>query len=410
MYSIYELKREYAHLVLKTGLNLQKGQRLVISCPVECADFARICTSLAYRLGCKEVILRWTDDYIVREKYLNASSDVFDAIEPWEVQFYNSMTEEKACWLRIHAEDPENLFGVEPDRIKRAQISRGKTMEAFRKSQMRNEHKWCVCAVPIRKWAKAVFKNLDEDSAVMKLWELVFAACRVDGNNAINNWKLHLDELKKHIDILNMYSFKKLHFKNSIGTDVVVELIDNSFWSGGREITSNGEFFSANIPSEEIFISPKKNGVNGRIVATKPLAYKGTLIDGFSFLVKDGRIIEAKARIGENVLRDAITIDEGASYFGEIALVPFNSPISKLNVLFYNTLFDENASCHFAFGRGFPCLKAAEKMTQKELSEKGINYSLTHVDFMIGSSDLWINGITNNGEEIAVFRDGNFAF
>ena len=410
MSNVYHLKKEYAYLVLKSGLNLQKGQRLVISCPVECADFARICTSLAYQLGCKEVIMRWTDDDIIRDKFLYASSDVFDAIEPWDVQFYNCLTEEKACWLRIHAENPGNLNGVEPDRIRRSQISNGIVMQKFRNSQMKNKHKWCICAVPIQKWANAVFKDLDEDSAMMKLWEHVLVACRVDGNNAVNNWGLHLDDLRKHVDVLNSYSLKKLHFKNSLGTDVVVELIDESFWSGGREQTPDGELFCANIPSEEVFISPKRNGVNGRIIATKPLVFKGTLIEGFSFVVKDGKIIEVNAKTGENVLRDAIAVDEGASYFGEVALVPFDSPISKLDVLFYNTLFDENASCHFAFGRGFPCLKGAEMMTEKELAEKGINYSITHVDFMIGSPDLCINGITKNGENIAIFRNGNFVF
>ena len=405
-----ELIKEYAHLVISKGLNLHKGQRLLISCPVECAEFARICTSEAYHLGCKEVIVRWKDDDITRKKFLFAAEEVFDAIEPWEVLFFNSMAEEKACWLRIHAENPENMKNVDTGRIRRAQVSIGKTMEVFRKAQMKNLYKWCVCSVPIKSWAKTVFKNLSEEDAVTKLWEEVFSACRIVQGNSENNWKEHTENLKKHIDILNEYSFKKLHYKSSAGTDVIVELIDNSFWSGGREKTPDGETFSANIPSEEVFISPKKNGVNGTIVATKPLIYKGALIDGFSFLVKDGRIIDVHADVGEDVLRDAISVDEGASYFGEIALVPYNSPISQSGLLFYCTLFDENASCHFAFGRGFPCIEGADKMSEEEIQNKGINYSITHVDFMIGTSDMWINGITKEGAEVPVFRNGNFAF
>lgn len=410
MYSFKELLKEYVRLILIKGLNIQKDERLVITCSIECADFARVCTTEAYKIGCKEVLIQWYDDYILREKYLFASEEVFKTIDAWDVQFYDSLANENTCWLRVHSENPDNLRGVDPERIKNAQIRNGTIMQTFRKRQMKNEQKWCVCSVPIKSWAKAVFKDLDDDAAVMKLWDEIFKACRVSDGDALNRWEMHLSNLQKRVETLNSYKLNKLHFYNAVGTDVEVELIEDSFWTGGCEKTANGEIFSANIPSEEIFISPRKNGVNGLIVATKPLIYKGALVDDFSFVVKNGKIVEVKAGNGLDILRNAISVDEGASYFGEIALVPYNSPISHSGVLFYNTLYDENASCHFAFGRGFPCIERSKTMTEEEMEKVGINYSITHVDFMIGTPDLCIKGITHEGEEVDIFKDGNFAF
>ena len=209
---------------------------------------------------------------------------------------------------------------------------------------------------------------------------------------------------------MNEYNFKTLHYKNAAGTDVTVELPEGHFWAGGEEKSPEGIAFSANIPTEEVFTLPVRTGVNGTIVATKPLSHNGTLIDGFRFEVKDGKIIEVHAEKGEEVLRDAIAVDEGASYFGEVALVPYDSPISRSGILFLNTLFDENASCHFAFGEAYPCIHGAENMSEEELKERGVNVSMTHVDFMVGSPDLEITGITHDGKEIPVFRNGNFVF
>ena len=410
MKSLNELKKDYAELLIKAGLNIQKGQRLLITSPVEGADFARLCAKAAYDAGCREVVMRWRDDEITRMKYLYADDDIFDTVNPWDAEVLDILSEERAGFLSIYAEDPESLSGVEPGRIRRAQIASGKALEKYRARQMRNECPWCVCSIPTAAWAKAVFPEMDEDAAMTKLWEEILAACRVDGSDAVLTWKAHSDELMRHVDILNEYNFKTLRYKNSAGTDVTVELPEGHYWAGGEESSADGLMFSANIPTEEVFTLPKKDGINGRLVATKPLSHNGTLIEGFSFEVKDGKIVEVHAEKGEEILKDAISVDEGASYFGEVALVPYDSPISNSGILFFNTLFDENASCHFAFGEAYPLIRGSENMTEEELKERGVNFSMTHVDFMIGSPDLEITGTTHDGEEVAVFRDGNFVF
>ena len=410
MAELEKLKRDYAELVVKSCMNIQKGQRLVITCDVENADFARLCAAEAYDAGCKEVVMSWEDDELKRMKYLRAADEVFDKVDSWTVDFRNTLSEEGAGFLHIVAEDPELLKGVDPDRITRAQKSAAKPLEAYRKRMMRSECPWTVCSVPSRAWAKAVFPELSEDDAVDRLWKEILKACRVDGGDAIKNWKNHVDEIKKHVDIMNGYRFKTLKYKNSAGTDVTLDLAEGHIWTGGEEKGPNGTMFAANIPTEEVFTVPDRRTMNGTLVATKPLSLNGSIVDGFSFKVKDGKIIEVHAEKGEEILREAISVDEGASYFGEVALVPFDSPINKSGVLFLNTLFDENAACHFAFGEAYPCIEGAETMTEEEYKAKGVNSSMTHIDFMVGSADLEITGITHDGKEIPVFRNGNFVF
>ena len=405
-----DLKRAYARLLIRAGVNIQKGQRLAISCPVECADFARLCVEEAYEAGCSEVLMRWGDDDITRMKYLKAADEVFDRVNPWDADFCNMLSEEGAGWLSIYSEDPESLKGVDPDRIKRARISSGKALETFRERQSSNEMPWCVCSVPTKAWAKAVFSDISEEEAVNRLWKEILDACRVTGDDAENAWHRHSEEIQRRVDILNGYDLISLHYKNSCGTDVTVEFPEGYFWEGGEEKASSGVTFSANIPTEEIFTVPKKDGINGVLAATKPLSLDGSLIEDIVFKVKDGKIIEASASKGEEILKNAISVDEGASYFGEVALVPYDSPINKSGILFLNTLFDENAACHFAFGDAYPCIRGAEDMTKEELEKLGVNSSITHVDFMVGSSDLEITGVTRNGTEVQIFREGNFVF
>ena len=410
MAELEKLKRDFAELAVKSGVKIQKGQRLVISCDVENADFARLCAKAAYDAGCKEVVMSWNDDELRRMKFLCADDDVFDKVDSWYVDFCNTLSEEGAAFLHIFAEDPELMKGVDPDRITRAQKSAAKPLETYRKRMMRSECPWTVISVPSKAWAKAVFPDLSEEDAVARLWDEILAACRVDGGDAIQNWKNHVDEIKRHVDIMNRYRFKTLKYKNSVGTDVTVDLPEGHIWTGGEEKSAAGGTFAANIPTEEVFTLPDRRTVNGTLVATKPLSLNGSIIENFSFKVKDGKIVEVHAEKGEDILKDAISIDEGASYFGEVALVPFDSPINNCGVLFLNTLFDENAACHFAFGEAYPCLEGAENMTEEELKAHGVNSSMTHVDFMVGSADLEITGITHDGKEIPVFRNGNFAF
>lgn len=410
MESLKQQIEAYADLIIKKGIHLQKGQRLAINCPVECADFARLCAEIAYREGCREVLMLWYDDALDRMRFLFAEDGVFDKVNEWDKLQRDIMGDEGCAWLAIYAEDPENLKGVDKDRITRWQKAKGAAYEKFYKHETRNDFQWCVASVPTEKWAKAVFPSLSETESVAALWREILAACRVNGADTVAAWEEHTASLQRHVRLLNEYDFRFLHYQNTLGTDLTVELPPHHFWAGGEEKSSKGVPFSANIPTEEVFTLPIKTGVNGTVVASKPLCINGNIIRNFSFTVKDGKIVDLSAETGEDILRDAISVDEGASYFGEVALVPYASPISDSGVLFLNTLFDENASCHLAFGEAYPCIKGAETMTAEQLKELGVNDSITHEDFMIGTADLSIVGTTRDGKEIPVFVNGNFAF
>ncbi len=403
--------REYAKLLIEVGVNIQKGQTLVISSPVECAHFARLCASSAYDAGCREVVLNWSDDYLSREKYLRADGAIFDAVPAWREQFYNNYAREGAAYLAISASDPETFSGVDPDRLLRSQKASAKALDPFYQMQMQNAFPWCIASIPIPSWAKKVFPNDTEEAAMEKLWNAIFRAVRISGNgDAVENWKKHLSMLEKRKDTLNALRLKKLHYVSSLGTDLTIELPEGHLWASGGGETGKGQCFVANMPTEEIFTAPLKTGVNGVVYASMPLVDNGNIIENFKFVVKEGRIVEATAERGEEFLKVAISVDEGASYFGEVALVPYDSPISNQKILFYNTLFDENASCHLAFGEAYPeCLEGGAEMTREERQEHGLNYSVNHVDFMLGTKDLSIVGTTSDGKEVPIFVDGNFA-
>ena len=404
--------REYAALLVRSGLNMQKGQKLVLNCPVERADFARILTQEAYAAGCGEVILNWRDDVIDREKYLHASDEVFDTVPEWRVAFYNEAADGKYGWMGITGSDPEALKGVLPDRLRRAQMASAKALGSFQEKEMANWFPWCVAAAPTEAWARKVFPNLQGEKAINALWEAILATARVDGKGrAAENWEAHCAAIQERTGKLNAYRFKSLHYKNSLGTDLEVELPDGHIWAGGTEKCADGYPFCANIPTEEIFTMPKKTGVNGVVCSSLPLSLHGDLAENFKFTIENGKIVKVKAEKGQKLLEDAIALDEGAGYLGEVALVPWDSPIRASGLLFYNTLFDENASCHFAFGAAYSTsLTGAESMTEEEREARGMNISKTHVDFMVGTEDLSIVGTTADGTEVVVFKDGRFAF
>lgn len=403
---------EYAQVLVNIGLQIKKGDTVIIESPVDCAVFARICTEKAYLSGAKEVIVYWNDDFVTRQKFLRADDDVFDSVPEFITHLRNDYALAKASFLFIDSSDPNLLSGVENGRILRNAKARCKAFKPFITCESNNEMPWCIAAVPEIQWAKTVFPNLEEASAIAKLWEAIFEAVRINGDEkAVARWKNHTATLQKRAELLNRYHFKSLHYKNSLGTDLQIELPDEHIWSTGESVCEGKGNFVANIPTEEVFTSPQKYGVNGIVFASKPLSHSGNLIKDFYFKVEKGKITEAHAKEGEKILSDALSVDEGASYFGEVALIPFDSPISNQNILYFNTLFDENASCHFAFGNSFPeCFKDGTKMTDEELMQKGLNISDTHVDFMVGTPDLEISGTTKDGEIIPVFKNGNFAF
>ena len=405
-----ESLREYARLLVQIGLNIQRGQRLVISAPVECAAFARLCAREAYDAGCREVVMNWHDDALTRMKYLQADEAVFDEVPLWRRHFFNDHALEGAAYLAISATDPENLKGVDPQRLVRSQQASGKALRDFDRLQMCGGFPWCIASIPIPSWARTVFPDLPEAEAMEKLWNAIFQSVRITGDGrAVERWQEHLATLHRRLERLNALRFQSLHYTNSLGTDLTIELPEGHIWQAGDDVTLSGQSYIANIPTEEIFTAPLKTGVNGVVYSALPLVNDGTIIDKFHFVVKDGRIVEAHAERGEEALRAAISVDEGASCFGEVALVPYDSPISNQHLLFYNTLFDENAACHIAFGEAYPCLEGGQRMTKEELKARGLNDSITHVDFMVGTPDLSIVGTTQDGREVPVFVDGNFA-
>ena len=405
-----EKLREYAQLLVRVGLNVQKGQTLVISSPVECAFFARLCAAEAYAAGCREVVMNWSDDALGRMKYLHAEDSVFDTEPLWRRHFYNDYALEGAAYLAISASDPENLKGVDPSRLVRSQQASGKALKDFDRLQMCSGFPWCIASIPIPGWARKVFPDLPEAEAMDKLWEAIFRAVRISGDGrAVEKWQTHLETLGRRVDRLNALDLRSLHYTNALGTDLTVELPEGCVWEAGNDRTLSGIPYIANIPTEEIFTAPLKTGVNGVVYASLPLAHDGHIIDRFRFVVKEGRIVEAHAETGEAALKAAISVDEGAAYFGEVALVPYDSPISNQKILFYNTLFDENAACHIAFGEAYPCVEGGRQMTKEQLKERGLNDSITHVDFMVGTPDLTITGKTRDGREVPVFVNGNFA-
>ncbi|WP_409969407.1 aminopeptidase [Bengtsoniella intestinalis] len=401
---------EYAKMLIQIGLNVQKGQTLIISCPVDCAYFARMCAKEAYAVGCREVVNIWGDDQCSRMRFLNAEDDVFDAVPLWRRHQRNDYALENAAYLAISATDPENLKGVDPSRIVRTQQAFGKAFTDFDRLQMDGGFPWCIASVPIPSWANKVFPDAEEAQAMEMLWEAIFKTVRISGDGTcVEKWNAHLATLDKRMHILNDLHFKTLHYTNGLGTDLTIELPPTHHWESGESKTRFGQTFIANIPTEELFTAPLKKGINGVVYASMPLVNDGTIIDGFHMVVKEGKIVEVHAREGEDSLKAAISVDEGACYFGEVALVPYDSPISNQKILFYNTLFDENASCHLAFGEAYPCIEGGQDMTKAEKVAAGLNDSITHVDFMIGTADLSIVGTTQDGRTIPVFANGNFA-
>lgn len=405
------LLKKYARLIVKSGINIQKGQILVVNSPIECAEFARAAAEVAYEEGAGEVVVRWIDDLLLRIRYLKAPDTAFNELPGWEKEFFISYANKGAAFLSIAASDPEVMKGVNPERIAKWGKIRGEALREYTDRLMSNKNVWCVASIPTISWAKKVFPELTEDEAVDKLWETILKTVRADVEDPVAAWDEHKNNLKKSLKFLNTSRFKYLHYKNSLGTDLKIELPEGHLWLGGSDYTPEGVEFIANMPTEEVFTLPKKTGVNGVVWSSMPINRNGSIISNFSITFKEGKIVDFSAEEGYEVLKTLVETDEGSRYLGEVALVPYDSPISKLGILFYNTLFDENASCHLAIGEAYPvCLKNGENMERGELDKAGVNYSIVHQDFMIGTRDLEINGITESGEEIPVFRKGNFAF
>ena len=402
---------KYASLAVNIGVNIQKDNILVISSPIETAEFARLITEEAYKSGAKDVIVHYGDQKLTKIKLENSSLETISNIPKWQAESYNYYARQEACFISISASDPDGLKGVPVEKIGASQKARTSALKEYFDNSMSNKCRWCVLSVPTLSWAKKVFPKVSDDEAMESLWDVIFKTVRVDTENPVNAWKKHNAYLEEKIKFMNNNNFKSVHLKSANGTDLNIELPEGHIWAGGSEGDVNGIPFNANIPTEEVFTLPKKTGVNGIVYSSKPLCYGGNLIDNFSITFKDGKAIDFTAETGYDVLKQMLESDEGAKYLGEVAFVPYNSPISNSKLIFFNTLFDENAACHLAFGRAYEsCVKDADKYSEEELEKIGVNNSVIHVDFMIGTSDLEITGINKNGEAIQIFSNGNWAF
>ncbi|MCD5325506.1 MULTISPECIES: aminopeptidase [Pontibacillus] len=405
-----EQLEKYAELAIHKGVNLQKDQILMLNAPVDGADFARIVAKKAYEAGAKDVHINWADDVLQRLYFEHASQDVLETVPQWKVDQYDYFAENGAAVLSIRSTDPDNLNGIDSSRIAAASKASGEAMKNFRKYTMNDKITWSIVAIPNPEWAKKVFPDVPEQEAVSKLWDQIFTITRVDQEDPLKAWDEHNETLGKARDYLNKKQFKKLIYK-SPGTDLEVELPEGHIWKGGASKSEQGISFNANMPTEEVFTLPHKYGVNGTVTSTKPLSYGGNLIENFSLTFKDGKVVDFTAEQGYSTLEQLLNMDEGARHLGELAIVPHQSPISQSGVIFYNTLYDENASCHLALGKAYPSsIEGGAKMDDNQLDENGVNNSLVHVDFMMGSGELDIDGITSTGETEPVFRNGNWAF
>jgi aminopeptidase len=402
----------YAELIVKVGVNVQPGQDVVLrNCNIEIAPLVRLIAKKAYEVGARDVHVMWNDEYLTRLEYEKAADDVFTETPQYEVDKHNDWVKKGAALISIYSVDPGLLNGVDPDRLHNAQVSSGTALKEFRAATQANIVPWTVVAASTEKWAERVFPNAaSKEEAVAKLWDAIFAAVRINAPDPVVAWDEHNSNLHTRATYLNERHYKQLHY-TAPGTDLTVGLAPKHLWLGASSVAKSGKEFMANMPTEEVFSVPNRGDVNGYVSNTKPLSVNGNIVDDFKVTFKDGRIVNVEAKVGEEVLKRLVESDEGSHYLGEVALVPHVSPISSSGILFFNTLFDENASNHLAIGSGYAFnIEGGTVLNRDQLAEEGVNNSIIHVDFMIGSADMDIDGIREDGTAEPVFRKGAWAF
>lgn len=402
--------KKYAKLIAKVGLNVKKGQSVFIGAGLDQPEFVAMVVEECYKAGASEVFVEWSYQPVEKLSSQYRTKENLSTLKPWAKAKWEYKADNYACRLFIESEDPDGMSGIDQAKMSAVRQALYPQIKPYR-LKMENRHQWCIAAVPGEAWAKKVFPNLSTKKAMEEMWKVILHTSRADGKNPIAAWKAHNDDLDKRCAYLNGLGLQYLEYKSANGTNFKVELNEDGVFCGGNEKTLKGRVFNPNIPTEEVFTSPKAGSVEGVVYSTKPLSYMGELIENFSVRFEGGKVVEVKAEKGEELIQKMVTMDEGAGKLGEVALIPYDSPINESGVLFYNTLFDENASCHLALGRGFnECLKGYENYTEEECQKHGINDSMIHVDFMIGSRDMQIVGITKDGKKISVFENGTWAF
>ena len=412
---MFEKKIEqYVELIIKRGLNIEAGDYLHIMADVKSAKFAQQISKAAYAQGAKSVEVVYSDEVVEKLKGLHADDSLFDIYPESERVRFNTWAEQKSKRLSIVSPNPDGMAGVDSNKIMRYQKAASEPMKIYRDALMGNLMSWSIAAVPNNEWAVKVFPEAKTaEEAIEKLWDAIFDCVHLnDGPDACVNWDKHVTTLHEKVETLISYNIKTLHYQNGIGTDLHVNLPEGHVWEGGGSANAEtGKWFAPNLPTEEVFTLADANNVNGKVYSSKPLLFAGQLIEDFYFEFKDGAVIHAHAEKGNDLLQEMLAADEGAKRLGEVALVPYASPISLSGNLFFMTLFDENASCHFALGNAYAgTLPKSIGKSKEEQKAMGFNTSIIHVDFMIGTKDLNITATTLSGEKVEIFKDGNFAF
>ncbi len=402
--------RNYARLIAKMGGRVQKGQDVIILAGLDQPDFVTMVAEECYRCGARKVTVEWSHQPLEKLTQKRCSQTALSRVEDWQVEKLKHQVKTLPVRIYLDSDDPDGMKGVDQVKMSKVAQARYKVIKPYRDA-MENKYQWCIAAVPGAAWAKKVFPELSRARAMEKLWEAILYTARVN-DDPVAAWEEHNRDLAARCEYLNGLGIETLEYRSANGTDLRVGMLEDALFMGGSErAQGSGIEFNPNIPSEEVFVSPKKGVAEGIVYSSKPLSYRGELIENFSLRFENGRAVEVHAEKNEALLREMISMDEGAAYLGECALVPYDSPIRNSGILFYNTLFDENAACHLAMGHGFTnVLKDYDKYTVQECYEKGINESMIHVDFMIGTEDLSITAVTRDGKRVPIFENGNWAF
>ena len=401
--------RAYARLIAESGVNVQKGQEVFITAGLDQPEFVAMVVEECYRRKAKKVVVDWNYQPLTRLHVRHQSLTTMSTLDNYEEARWQHYVDTIPCRIYLESDDPDGLRGVNQEKMAKAQQKKYPIIKGYR-DQIENKYQWCIAAVPGVKWAKKLFPELRASQAVEKLWEAILHTSRVN-DDPIAAWDAHNKDLKARCDYLNGLGIRELQYRASNGTDLRVGMIPEAQFCGGGETSLQGIFFNPNIPTEECFISPKRGVAEGIVYSSKPLSYQGQLIDRFWIRFREGKAAEWGAEENEALLTKLITMDEGSAYLGECALVPFNSPINETGILFYNTLFDENACCHLALGMGFAdTIRDFEHKTLDECRALGVNDSMIHEDFMIGTADLSIDALCEDGRTVPLFRNGTWAF
>ncbi len=401
--------RKYASLIARTGVNIQKGQTVIVQAELDQPEFVKMVVEECYRAGASKVEVEWSYQPLTKIHVRHRSLKTLSTVENWEVEKLRHRADKLPAMIYLLSEDPDGLNGINQEKHMKSYQARYRIIKPFR-DQMDTHYPWCIAAVPGAAWAKKMFPNERVSRAIELLWEAILDTSRVD-EDPVQAWNEHNRDLAERCRYLNSLEIESLEYTASNGTQLTVGMIPDAEFLGGGEYTQEGQFFNPNIPTEEVFITPMRGSAEGVVYSSRPLSYRGQLIENFSIRFENGRAVEVHAEKNEELLRQMIAMDDGAACLGECALVPYDSPIRRSELLFYNTLFDENAACHLALGEGFRnCIKNFSQYTLEECHAKGVNDSMIHEDFMIGTDDLCIIAHTRDGKHVPIFKDGNWAF